>query len=112
MNFSNSSTFSFSRLSLIFSWIFSFSDRSISLIFSISSTEFALLEIEFLSQVNCRIDVPIRLDDDVGAIRRTEYVKNPTDPDFLLIYNDRIDPRKLCIFSAQRLCAHNQLLLN
>jgi len=63
--------------------------------------------------VNCRIDVSIRLDDDVGVIRRTEYVKNPADSDFLVIYNDRIDPRKLCIFFANyRLSAHNQLLLN
>jgi len=63
--------------------------------------------------VNCRIDVSIRLDGNVGVICRTEYVKNPADPDFLVIYNDRIDPWKLCIFSAiYGLCAHNQLLLN
>jgi len=43
--------------------------------------------------VNCRIDVSIGFDDDVGPIRRTEYVKNPADLGFLLIYDDRIDLR-------------------
>jgi len=63
--------------------------------------------------MNCRIDVSIGLDDDVGVIRRTEYVKNPADPSFLVIYNNRIDPWKLCFFFATyRLSAHNQLFLN
>jgi len=114
VNFSNSSTFSFSRLSRVLSFSFSGS-ASLSLLASqslpLAISPRRLVDIELLSDVGSGIYTSIWSNDDVRMINGAEYIENLSDSGPLLIYNPGICSGDIVLASNTLLALDNQFIL-